>query len=232
MMLHQNEGFESWDVYQWKGSIFQCGRSFFKIWLFTDIYNYIHEPKESQSFQSYITNFYFSELDKVSFVDGKNQRQFSRHPFFLLVQYMLTPLSLLSRLESQDNWPSMRDLQYKKCSKASQLFSHNCETCIKQKKAIEKPNVSCKKWFKTTVRQKVQITLFSQNRIYDPSFMYSIPILSLITCNKRGLFINIIFRADQSILSTCFLDIIWRLCREVMCWSFFGVKGDKKRSCI
>lgn len=30
MMLHQNEGFESWDVYQWKGSIFQCGRSFFK----------------------------------------------------------------------------------------------------------------------------------------------------------------------------------------------------------
>ena len=30
MMLHQNEGFESWDVYQWKGSIFQCERSFFK----------------------------------------------------------------------------------------------------------------------------------------------------------------------------------------------------------
>lgn len=54
MMLHQNEGFESWDVYQWKGSIFQCGRSFFKIWLFTDIYNYIHEPKESQSFQTFI----------------------------------------------------------------------------------------------------------------------------------------------------------------------------------
>ena len=78
-----------------KEAYFNVEEVFFKIWLFTDIYNYIHEPKESQSFQSYITNFYFSELDNVSFVDGKNQRQFSRHPFFLLVQYMLTPLSLL-----------------------------------------------------------------------------------------------------------------------------------------
>ena len=188
--------------------------------------------RKANHFKVTLQTFILVNWTKCPLWTGKIRDNFQGIPFFLLVQYMLTPLSLLSRLESQDNWPSMRDLQYKKCSKASQLFSHNCETCIKQKKAIEKPNVSCKKWFKTTVRQKVQITLFSQNRIYDLSFMYSIPILSLITCNKRGLFINIIFRADQSILSACFLDIIWRLYVEVTCWSFFGVKGDKKRSCI
>lgn len=188
--------------------------------------------RKANHFKVTLQTFILVNWTKCPLWTGKIRDNFQGIPFFLLVQYMLTPLSLLSRLESQDNWPSTRDLQYKNCSKASQLFSHNCETCIKQKKAIEKPNVSCKKWFKTTVRQKVQITLFSQNRIYDLSFMYSIPILSLITCNKRGLFINIIFRADQSILSACFLDIIWRLYVEVTCWSFFGVKGDKKRSCI
>lgn len=78
-----------------KEAYFNVEEVFLNMVIYRYIYNYIHEPKESQSFQSYITNFYFSELDKVSFVDGKNQRQFSRHPFFLLVQYMLTPLSLL-----------------------------------------------------------------------------------------------------------------------------------------
>ena len=101
--------------------------------------------RKANHFKVTLQTFILVNWTKCPLWTGKIRDNFQGIPFFLLVQYMLTPLSLLSRLESQDNWPSTRDLQYKNCSKASQLFSHNCETCIKQKKAIEKPNVSCKK---------------------------------------------------------------------------------------
>lgn len=78
--------------------------------------------RKANHFKVTLQTFILVNWTKCPLWTGKIRDNFQGIPFFLLVQYMLTPLSLLSRLESQDNWPSTRDLQYKNCSKASQLF--------------------------------------------------------------------------------------------------------------